>query len=82
LIPLGVILDGDSFRISFCSPLRGSRLVATDLRGGMSLVLAGLVAEGTTEINGIAHIDRGYDSFEMKLQFLGADVKRSVPLAC
>jgi UDP-N-acetylglucosamine enolpyruvyl transferase len=48
----------------------------------MSLVLAGLAAEGTTEITGTAHIDRGYESFERKLQFLGADVKRSIPLAC
>lgn len=64
------------------SPLRGSRLVATDLRGGMSMVLAGLAAEGTTEITGTAHIARGYESLEMKLQFLGADVKRSIPLVC
>ncbi|KAI8557850.1 hypothetical protein RHMOL_Rhmol04G0043000 [Rhododendron molle] len=56
--------------------LYGSRVAASDLRGGVSLVLAGLAAQGTTEVNGIAHIDRGYENFEMKLRLLGADVKR------
>ncbi|XP_055824647.1 uncharacterized protein LOC129893182 [Solanum dulcamara] len=58
------------------SLLRGSQVIATDLRGGMSLVLAGLAAEGITEISGISHVDRGYESLEMKLQGLGANVKR------
>ncbi|KAF7146586.1 hypothetical protein RHSIM_Rhsim04G0025400 [Rhododendron simsii] len=56
--------------------LYGSRVAASDLRGGVSLVLAGLAAQGTTEVNGIAHIDRGYENLEMKLRLLGADVKR------
>ncbi|KAG5551331.1 hypothetical protein RHGRI_009669 [Rhododendron griersonianum] len=56
--------------------LYGSRVAASDLRGGVSLVLAGLAAQGTTEVNGIAHVDRGYENFEMKLRLLGADVKR------
>lgn len=76
------ILEGDSFLFFLFSPLRGSQLVATDLRGGMALVLAGLAAEGTTEISGAAHIYRGYENFEMKFQFLGADIKRLIPLAC
>ncbi|KAG5597572.1 hypothetical protein H5410_038804 [Solanum commersonii] len=59
------------------SPLRGSQVNSTDLRGGMSLVLAGLAAEGITEISGISHIDRGYESLEMKLQGLGANVIRT-----
>ncbi|XP_075079323.1 uncharacterized protein LOC107763358 isoform X2 [Nicotiana tabacum] len=58
------------------SPLCGSQVIATDLRGGMSLVLAGLAAEGCTEISGISHVDRGYESLEMKLQGLGANVTR------
>lgn len=61
---------------SFASPLRGSQVIATDLRGGMSLILAGLAAEGITEISGISHVDRGYESLEMKLQGLGANVIR------
>ncbi|XP_050139733.1 uncharacterized protein LOC126615856 [Malus sylvestris] len=63
------------------SVLNGSSLVANDIRGGVSLVLAGLAAEGTTEISGVAHIDRGYENLDMKLRFLGADVKRLLPLA-
>lgn len=45
----------------------------------MCLVLAGLAAEGTTEISGVQHIDRGYDNLDLKLKFLGADVKRLAP---
>ncbi|PSR96402.1 UDP-N-acetylglucosamine 1-carboxyvinyltransferase [Actinidia chinensis var. chinensis] len=63
------------------SVLHGSQVVASDLRGGVSLVLAGLAAEGNTEIDGVAHIDRGYENLEMKLQLLGADVKRLIPAA-
>ncbi|KAH7512644.1 hypothetical protein FEM48_Zijuj12G0112800 [Ziziphus jujuba var. spinosa] len=61
------------------SALSGSCVVARDLRGGMSLVLAGLAAKGTTEIDGLAHIDRGYENLDMKLRFLGADLKRLAP---
>lgn len=53
--------------------------MATNLRGGMSLVLAGLAAEGTTEVSGMSHIDRGYEKLEEKLQILGANVKRLDP---
>ncbi|MCD9560359.1 hypothetical protein HAX54_018982 [Datura stramonium] len=59
------------------SPFCGSQVIANDLRGGMSLVLAGLAAEGITEISGISHVDRGYESLEMKLQGLGANVTRT-----
>ncbi|KAF4363770.1 hypothetical protein F8388_000435 [Cannabis sativa] len=62
--------------------LSGTSLVGTDLRGGVSLVLAGLAATGTTEIAGVEHIDRGYENLVMKLQKLGADVKRLIPLPC
>ncbi|KAH9723024.1 EPSP synthase domain-containing protein [Citrus sinensis] len=66
---------------SIISALHGSRLRAADLGGGVSLVLAGLVAEGTTEISDIGHIGRGYENLDTKLQFLGADIKRSIPMA-
>uniref|UniRef100_A0A803QH78 UDP-N-acetylglucosamine 1-carboxyvinyltransferase n=1 Tax=Cannabis sativa TaxID=3483 RepID=A0A803QH78_CANSA len=62
--------------------LSGTSLVGTDLRGGVSLVLAGLAATGTTEIAGVEHIDRGYENLVLKLQKLGADVKRLIPLSC
>ncbi|MGB9804337.1 UDP-N-acetylglucosamine 1-carboxyvinyltransferase [Desulfofundulus sp.] len=56
--------------------LTGARVVATDLRAGAALVLAGLAAEGETEITNVEHIDRGYDSLVEKLQSLGAKVSR------
>ncbi|XP_062011581.1 uncharacterized protein LOC133728189 isoform X1 [Rosa rugosa] len=58
------------------SGLSGSCLAATDLRGGISLVLAALAAEGATEISGVAHIDRGYENVDTKIHMLGADIKR------
>jgi len=54
--------------------LQGTRVVATDLRAGFSMVLAGLVAEGITEIQQIEHIERGYDHIVEKLQELGAKI--------
>jgi len=56
--------------------LHGSCVVAYDIRGGASLVLAGLAARGTTEILNIHHIDRGYQKIEEKLILLGAKIKR------
>ncbi len=57
--------------------LRGCTVQAKDLRGGASLVLAGLVAKGETVVEGIRYIDRGYDHFEDVLNSLGADIKRT-----
>ncbi len=51
-------------------------VTATDVRAGAALVLAGLVAEGTTEVYDIDHIDRGYERFEEKLTSLGAKIER------
>ena len=56
--------------------LTGARVVATDLRAGAAMVIAGLSAEGTTEIDNIRYIDRGYEDIENKLSALGADIKR------
>jgi UDP-N-acetylglucosamine 1-carboxyvinyltransferase len=50
--------------------------MATDLRASSALVLAGLVAEGITNVHRIYHLDRGYDDLEGKLQSLGADIRR------
>ena len=50
--------------------------MATDLRASVSLVLAGLVAEGRTEISRVYHLDRGYEHIERKLSALGADIQR------
>lgn len=56
--------------------LSGAPVMATDLRAGAALVLAGLVAEGKTTVQGVQYIDRGYESLELKLQKLGAKIKR------
>jgi UDP-N-acetylglucosamine 1-carboxyvinyltransferase len=56
--------------------LTGAPVMATDLRASMSLVMAGLVAEGETEISRLYHLDRGYERLEEKLQLVGADVER------
>jgi len=58
------------------TPLSGARVMATDLRASASLVLAGLAARGTTVVDRIYHLDRGYESMESKLQSLGARVER------
>lgn len=60
------------------SALSGCPVEAADLRGGAALVLAGMAAEGVTEISGVSHIDRGYENFEAKLLSLGANIERKV----
>ncbi len=56
--------------------LIGAKVMSTDLRASASLILAGLVAEGTTEVLRVYHIDRGYEAIEKKLRALGADIRR------
>lgn len=58
------------------TPLHAARVMATDLRCGAALVIAGLIAEGKTEITNIYHIDRGYDNIDQKLITLGAHITR------
>ncbi len=58
------------------SVLRGEEITVPDLRAGMSYLIAGLIAEGETLINGVRYIDRGYDSIDIKLKNLGAEIKR------
>lgn len=56
--------------------LTGAQVEATDLRAGAALVIAGLIAEGVTEVTNVKHIDRGYERLEEKLRSLGADIER------
>ncbi|NTW69697.1 MAG: UDP-N-acetylglucosamine 1-carboxyvinyltransferase [Chlorobiaceae bacterium] len=56
--------------------LSGTKVMSTDLRASASLVLAGLVADGTTEVLRVYHLDRGYEKIEVKLKSLGADINR------
>ena len=56
--------------------LTGAEVMATDLRASMSLVIAGLAAEGETTVRRLYHLDRGYERLEEKLQLVGADIER------
>ncbi|AMN46130.1 UDP-N-acetylglucosamine 1-carboxyvinyltransferase [Steroidobacter denitrificans] len=70
-------IEGSTAIIRGVPKLTAAPVMATDLRASASLVLAGLVAEGTTDIHRIYHIDRGYERIEEKLKQLGADIRRS-----
>jgi len=78
LIRMGadIKVEGHSAIIKGVKKLSAAPVMASDLRGGAALVLAGLVAEGTTELSRIYHLDRGYVRLEEKLNSLGADIKR------
>lgn len=69
-------VEGHSAIVKGVKTLSGAQLMATDLRASASLILAGLVAEGFTEVSRIYHLDRGYDRLEDKLASLGANIKR------
>ncbi len=69
-------IDGRTSLIEGVGRLHGCVVKATDLRAGAAMVLAGLVAEGETQIGYIHHIDRGYDNLVSKLVMLGADIRR------
>ena len=69
-------IQGNSAIIQGVENLSGAQVMATDLRASASLVLAGLAAEGMTEVSRVYHLDRGYEGLEKKLARLGADIKR------
>ncbi len=78
LVRLGAKIEvlRNSAIITGVDKLKGATVMSTDLRASASLVLAGLVAEGTTEVLRIYHLDRGYQQIEEKLQSLGARIER------
>ena len=69
-------VEGNTAVIRGVANLEGATVMATDLRASASLVLAGLVARGTTTVDRIYHLDRGYERIEEKLSQLGARVQR------
>ncbi|EDZ63264.1 UDP-N-acetylglucosamine 1-carboxyvinyltransferase [Sulfurimonas gotlandica GD1] len=71
-----ISLNGHVATITGGTKLSGTDVMATDLRASSALVLAGLVADGTTNVHRIYHLDRGYDALEKKLEAVGADVRR------
>jgi UDP-N-acetylglucosamine 1-carboxyvinyltransferase len=71
-----ILIQGGSAVVRGVPALHGAQTMATDLRASASLILAALVAEGTTEISRVYHIDRGYQGIEKKFSALGANIKR------
>ena len=69
-------VDGHTAVVHGVNKLVGAPVMATDLRASASLVIAGLAAEGETQIDRIYHLDRGYDRMEIKLSAVGADIQR------
>ncbi len=69
-------ISGRNAIITGVKRLSGAPVVSPDLRGGAALVIAGLIAEGVTEVSDLRHIDRGYENLVLNLQNLGADIKR------
>ena len=69
-------VEGRTAIIDGVESLEGSKVIATDLRAGAAMVIAGLIASGETEIFDIEHIDRGYPHIEDKFRSLGADIRR------
>lgn len=78
LVRLGakIEVNNNSAIVKGVNSLRGAKVMSTDLRASACLVLAGLAAEGTTEVLRIYHLDRGYQKIEEKLRTLGADIQR------
>ncbi len=73
-----IVIEGHSAVVKGVSRLTGAPVKASDLRAGAALIIAGLVAEGKTEICSIHHIDRGYEDLVVKLTGIGVDIKRKV----
>ncbi len=69
-------VEGNTAIVKGVARLTGAKVMATDLRASASLVIAGLVAEGETQIDRIYHLDRGYEAIEQKLAALGARIRR------
>jgi UDP-N-acetylglucosamine 1-carboxyvinyltransferase len=69
-------VEGDTARVTGVATLKGAPVMATDLRASVSLVLAGLAADGETIVNRVYHLDRGFENLEQKLCGVGADIER------
>ena len=78
LVRLGadIALEGDTAIVTGVENLHGAQVMATDLRASVSLVIAGLVADGDTVINRVYHLDRGFERIEQKLSNCGAQIER------
>ena len=73
---IDVKLKGNSAVVNGVEKLKGAPIMSTDIRASASMVIAGLMAEGRTELHRIYHLDRGYEDLENKLRGIGADIRR------
>ena len=71
-----IAIEGPSAIVKGGLPLSGAPVMASDLRASAALVLAGMAAKGTTQVNRIYHLDRGYEKIDEKLRKLGARIER------
>ncbi|MEI8218335.1 MAG: UDP-N-acetylglucosamine 1-carboxyvinyltransferase, partial [Elusimicrobiota bacterium] len=69
-------IKGNTVQVTGVKNISGAPVMASDLRAGAALVIAGLIAEGRTEVLRVYHLDRGYEHLEKKLRTLGADIRR------
>ena len=72
-----ISIDGNKAKIKGNSSFVGAEVMATDLRASASLILAGLSARGTTKVNRVYHLDRGYEKIDKKLLDCGAEIYRT-----
>ncbi len=71
-----ISVDGNTATVHGGSPIKGAQVMSTDLRASVSLVMAGMMAEGTTHVLRVYHLDRGYEDLEGKLKAAGIDIHR------
>ena len=71
-------IDGNKATVNGVTELKGAEVIASDLRASVSLIIAGLVAQGETKVRRIYHLDRGYQALEKKLSDCGADINRII----
>ena len=71
-----ILINGKTAIVTGKEKLRGATVYAHDLRAGAALVIAGLAAEGTTQVENIHFVERGYENIIQKLTGLGADIRR------
>ena len=73
---LEVEVDGNTATVHGGAPLKGAKVMSTDLRAGVSLVMAGMLADGRTDVLRVYHLDRGYEALEDKLRDAGIAIHR------
>jgi UDP-N-acetylglucosamine 1-carboxyvinyltransferase len=69
-------VTGNTATVEGGGPIKGAKVMSTDLRASVSLVMAGMIADGTTHVLRVYHLDRGYENLEGKLRDAGIDIHR------